>query len=533
MKSTLSSALNLFNFKLYLNSFVITLFFISALSNNAFGAKEITINNYNTHCAQCHGVNRLGLIGPALLPQNLHRLRKNKAINVISNGRAATQMPAFHDKLSQIEVKDLVEFIYTPLEKTPEWGLQQAKDSHIIHNAPQSLPQKPTFKAQMDNLFIVVELGDHHATLLNGDSFKPIHRFPTRFALHGGPKYGPQGRFVYFLSRDGWISKFDIYSLSYVAEIRAGINSRNLAVSHDGKYIMVANYLPHSLMILDAKDLTPIKEIKVENENAKSSRVSAVYTADPRSSFVVALKDIPEVWEINYENPPPLGFGEWVHDYREDSGEGGSEKLFPIRRIKTKGYLDDFFINQDYTQIAGTARDGQGQVVDLDLGKAVSALELPGMPHLSSAISWKYKGRSVMATPNITKGQVTIIDTQDWSIIKQIPTEGPGFFMRSHENSPYAWVDVFFGKNSDVMHVIDKQTLEIVKTLRPAPGKTSAHVEFTKSGDHALVSIWDMEGALVIYDAKTLKEIKRIPMKKPSGKYNVHNKLSRSAGTSH
>ncbi|MBC8180255.1 cytochrome C oxidase Cbb3, partial [candidate division KSB1 bacterium] len=184
-------------------------------------------------------------------------------------------------------------------------------------------------------------------------------------------------------------------------------------------------------------------------------------------------------------------------------------------------------------QIAGTARDGQGQVVDLDLGKAVSALELPGMPHLSSAISWKYKGRSVMATPNITKGQVTIIDTQDWSIIKQIPTEGPGFFMRSHENSPYAWVDVFFGKNSDVMHVIDKQTLEIVKTLRPAPGKTSAHVEFTKSGDHALVSIWDMEGALVIYDAKTLKEIKRIPMKKPSGKYNVHNKLSRSAGTSH
>jgi len=95
------------------------------------------------------------------------------------------------------------------------------------------------------------------------------------------------------------------------------------------------------------------------------------------------------------------------------------------------------------------------------------------------------------------------------------------------------WPLVIFGKNRDVMHIIDKNTLQIVKTLKPVPGKTSAHVEFTKNGSYALVSIWDKNGALIIYDAKTFKEVKRIPMKKPSGKYNVHNKLSRSAGTSH
>ncbi len=42
-----------------------------------------------------------------------------------------------------------------------------------------------------------------------------------------------------------------------------------------------------------------------------------------------------------------------------------------------------------------------------------------------------------------------------------------------------------------------------------------------------------MDGALVIYDAKTLQVVKRIPMKKPSGKYNVYNKITRSSGTSH
>jgi len=37
----------------------------------------------------------------------------------------------------------------------------------------------------------------------------------------------------------------------------------------------------------------------------------------------------------------------------------------------------------------------------------------------------------------------------------------------------------------------------------------------------------------IVYDAKTLEEIKRIPMKKPSGKYNVWNKTRYSEGTSH
>lgn len=91
----------------------------------------------------------------------------------------------------------------------------------------------------------------------------------------------------------------------------------------------------------------------------------------------------------------------------------------------------------------------------------------------------------------------------------------------------------FFGPDKDAVHVIDKATLEIIKTLRPAPGKTAAHVEFDRYGRYVLLSIWDMDGAVVVYDSKTLEEVKRIPMKKPSGKYNVYNKIYRSRGTSH
>ena len=483
---------------------------LALLTNFVYASADKTAESYQLHCASCHGANRLGGMGPALLPENLKRLRKKKASKVIANGRAATQMPAFTSKLSDKEIQSLVDYVYTPLTKIPSWGMSEIKESHLTHFKADSLSDKPVFKADMMNLFIVVELGDHHATLLDGDKFERIQRFKTRFALHGGPKYSPDGRYVYFASRDGWISKYDIYNLKTVAEVRAGINTRNVAVSGDGKTVLVGNYLPHNLVMLDADTLQPLKVIPVKADG-KSSRVSAVYTATPRHSFIAALKDIPEVWEIAYSKPN-----------------------FPIRKIKLTDYLDDFQFDQSYTHLMGAGRNAKnGQVIDLNIGRKVANLELTGLPHLGSGITWNYKGRPVMATPNIKKSEISIIDMTSWKTIKKIKTLGPGFFMRSHENSPYAWADVFFGPNKEAVHVIDKSTLEIVKTLKPSPGKNAAHVEFDRHGKHVLLSVWDMDGELIIYNADTLTEIKRIPMKKPSGKYNVFNKISRSAGTSH
>ncbi len=489
---------------------------------------------YRTHCAECHGPGRLGAMGPALLPENLHRLKRDRAAEVIRHGRPATQMPAFADKLDDAQVESLVDYIYTPLPRVPEWGMAQIRGSHKVLVDEAALPARPVHDADPMNLFVVVELGDHHATILDGDRFEPIHRLKTHYAVHGGPKYSPDGRFVYFSSRDGWVSRFDMWSLQVTAEVRAGINTRNLAVSADGRYVMVANYLPHSLVLLDARDLSPIRVIPVAGDDGTTSRVSAVYDAPPRHSFIAALKDIPEVWEISYADDPLPVYNGPMHDYRMDEGVARAGGRFPVRRIRLRDYLDDFFFDPAYRLLIGASRDaGKGQVIQLDLGRKIADLALDGMPHLGSGITWNYQGHPVLATPNLRKGEVTVIDMTDWHVIKRIRTDGPGFFMRSHENTPYAWVDVFFGPHRDEVHIIDKRTLEIVRTLRPVPGKTAAHVEFDKDGRHALLSIWDRDGAVIVYDAATFEEVKRLPMVKPSGKYNVHNKITRSAGTSH
>jgi mono/diheme cytochrome c family protein len=514
-----------------------------ATSFSAMAAEPAVL--YQQHCAVCHGPGRLGLTGPALLPESLARLRKPEAIKTIAEGRAATQMAGFADRLDKPEIAALADYIYTAVSPAPTLTEAEIKASRIVYHVAGSLPARPAplFKGvDMMNLFIVVETGDHHVTLLDGDKLEPIFRFPSRYALHGGPKFTPDGRHVFFASRDGWISKFDIWNLKLVAEIRAGINTRNVAVSADGKYLAVANYLPHTLVLLDA-DLNLLKVLEVWNkDHTESSRVSAVYDAAPRQSFVAALKDVPEVWEVSY-NPKaediPVGM---VHDFQYKEGAFVPGFLNPRRSFLSEP-LDDFFFTQNYAELMGSSREaGQGQVVNLDVRKKIADLKLPGMPHLGSGITWNYRppdatqDHRVMATPNLKEGLITVIDMTDWKTLKTIPTLGPGFFMRSHEDTPYAWTDSMMSKGRDTLQVIDKRTLEMVAQVRTDPGKTLAHVEFTRDGRYVLASLWERKadgGALIVFDAATFREVKRIPMDKPVGKYNLYNKIMRSEGTSH
>ena len=122
---------------------------------------------------------------------------------------------------------------------------------------PAYLPvAAPAFDGDPMNVFLVVETGDHHVSLLDGDRFTVLDRFPTPFAVHGGPKFTPDGRFVFIMSRDGWVQKYDLWSLAEVGRVRAGLNSRNIAISRDGRHLAVANYLPRTLTILSTGDLS-------------------------------------------------------------------------------------------------------------------------------------------------------------------------------------------------------------------------------------------------------------------------------------
>ncbi len=463
---------------------------------------------YQLHCASCHGGNRMGVMGPALIPETLQKMKAPEIQKVILDGRPATQMAGYSKELSSEEARALADYLLRPVEGKFSWTQKEidaSRETLVGQVAP-----KPVFQADPMNLFFVVSHGDHGLTVLDGDRFTTLAHFPMRPGLHGGVKYTPDGRFAFTTTRDGWVTKFDVWGLKKVAEVRAGLNARNIAVSGDGKYVAVANQLPHTLVILRTSDLGVARVVDLVEPMGRSSRASAVYSAPPRKTFVLALKDLPELWEIAWKD-------------------------FSVRRIPVEKPLDDFFFDHSYAHALAASRDSAGGfVVDLKAGKVVGSVELTGMPHLGSGILWRDGRDVVMATPNIKEGVVTAVNTTDWTVRGKVTTKGPGFFLRSHEKTPYAWVDNFMSKDfKDVVQVIDKKSLKVVKELQPRPGKVTAHVEFTRDGRYALLSVWDDDGALLVYDAKNFRLVREIPMKKPSGKYNVWNKTRLSEGTSH
>lgn len=501
---------------------------------SAFAGEE-PASLYAANCASCHGANRFGGSGPALVPESLARIRPEAVVKTIAEGRAATKMPSFGDALTTADIAALAEFLLAPPAVSPRWGEAEIAASLIVFDGNPPVT-RPVFQADPRNLFVVVEAGDHHATILDGDSFQPLTRFETRFALHGGPKFTPDGRHVFFMSRDGWVTKYDLWGLRKVSEVRAGLNSRNIAISADGRHLAVANYLPRTLVMLDTETLGVEKIFDVRSRGGESSRVSAVYQAPQRNSFIAALKDVPEIWEVATDPDAGAQFGGLVHSHEKGMEEAlpSSSGLFALRRIEVPEPLDDFFFDPDYRHLIGSSRDGNSaHVVNLNVGREIAVIPLPGMPHLGSGISWLWNGRPVVATPHLKDGAISIVDLTDWQVVKTIRTDGPGFFLRSHGNTPYVWADVSGGSANDRMHIIDKRTLEIVRTLVPEPGKPAAHVEFDRNGRHALLSIAATDGALLVIDAKTFETVKRLPMSKPSGKYNVWNKITFSAGTSH
>lgn len=249
------------------------------------------------------------------------------------------------------------------------------RGSRIVHHDSASLPSQPApvFNGvDMMNLFIVVDAGSHHVTVFDGDRWAAIHRFASRGALHGPPQFTPDGRYVFFASGEGWISKFDLWNLVLVAEIRAGLNTRNVAVSRDGKYLAVANELPHTLVFLDP-DFNLLKVLAVKDKNGKTnSRLSAVHDAAPRQSFVVALTDVPELWEISY-NPKiediPAGM---IHDFQYQEGAFIPGFLNPRRTFLSEP-LGDFFFTPGYDEVVGSSAEaGIGPVVNLDARKKIA-----------------------------------------------------------------------------------------------------------------------------------------------------------------
>jgi len=496
--------------------------------------------HYFQRCAGCHGVLRKGATGKNLEPENMLKKGQARLEKIISLGTEGG-MNNFDDLFTKQEIANLSTFIQMTPPVPPEMSLEQMRSHTKEYVAPKDYPAKPLHGRNWENFFVVIERDAGKAAIVDGDTKEVITHINTGYAVHviKGTEHHKTdhaedvGRFWYTIGRDGKVNKIDLWQTPdkmLVAETKMAYDARDIAVSGDGKYVIAGGYWPSHFVIMDAVTLNPLKVVSTRGYNTKGefineARVAAIYTTPNEPTFMVAVKELGQMWQVDYTDLDNLR----------------------IDQISSAEFLHDGFFDPTgrYFQIAANASNKM-VVVDTKERKLEAMIDVDTLPHPGPGANWlDEECGPVGGTTHLGVGLVSVwgndpIGNPDnaWELCYEVETDGAGAFIRTHETSQYVWADQLKHPEPEVqqsVQVFDKKTHEIVKTIRVTeePGKAALHMEFNQDGTEVWVSVWNRTdnknptGEIVVYDAKTLEEITRIKgLTTPTGKFNVYNRAN-------
>lgn len=494
---------------------------------------------YFQRCAGCHGVLRKGATGKNLEPKNTIKLGTKRLSRIIELGTDGG-MNNFDDIFSKKEIDLLSKYIQHEPPVPPEMSLALMKERHKVFIQPKDYPSKPMHGLNWKNFFLVIERDVGKIAIIDGDTKKIVTHIPTGYAVHvlktvehhDTLKAKDKGRFWYIMGRDGMMTKVDLWqkpSKMKVAQVQVAYDARDVAVSGDGKYVIGGGYWPPHFVILDAKTMMPLKVVSARGVNVdgnyvNESRVAAVYDTPMAPTWLVSMKELGQMWQVDYTDIDNL----------------------KMTKIDSAKYLHDGFYDPSgrYFQIAANASNKM-VVIDTVTQKLEAMIDVDKKPHPGPGANWNDpKCGPVSGTTHLGVGKVTLWGndpkghkSQAWKICAEIETDGAGVFIRTHPKSDYIWADQTKNPEPEIqqsIQVISKKTREIVKTIRltKKKGYAAVHIEFNADGSEVWVSIWNRadslkpNGEIVIFDAKSLKEINRVKgLYAPTGKFNVHNRV--------
>ncbi|MCP3867634.1 MAG: protein nirF [Gammaproteobacteria bacterium] len=352
------------------------------------------------------------------------------------------------------------------------------------------------------DLGIVVERAAGSLKVLDTTAHKVLFRVEGLGDLsHASAVYSRDGRYAYLFGRDGGLTKVDILCGNIVQRLVQGGNSIGGAISQDGKLVAVSNYDPGGVKIFRADDLSLVSDIPATpfTEDRRSKTVGLVDA--PGNRFAVSLYDTEESWIIDMNDPANPEIQRFT-----DIGRLPYDALItPDGRY----YITGLF-GQDGLSLLDLWHPEKGPRTILEnYGKGQEKLPVYKMPHLEG---WAIAGNRAFL-PAVGRHEVLVVRQGTWKILDQIPVHGQPVFVMARPDGRQIWVNFAF-PNNDTIQVIDTETLEITKTLKPGGG--TLHMEFTPRGEEVWISVRDKD-EVQVYDTQNLELIHRLPADKPSG----------------
>ncbi len=318
---------------------------------------------------------------------------------------------------------------------------------------------------------------------------------------HASIVYSRDQRYGYVFGRDGGLTKVDLIGGKIVKRVIQAGNSIGGAISEDGALVAVSNYEPGGVRIFDAATLDPIAEIPaIYGSEGKRSKVVGLTDA-PGRRFVFSLYDAGEIWiaDLSDHNKPA------VIRFRDVGRQPYDALVTDDGRYYVAGLFGEdglALLDLWHTEL-GVKRIMNGY------GRGERALPVYKMPHLEG---WAMAGDRAFL-PAVGRHEVLVVSRDDWSEVGRVAVHGQPVFVMARPDGRHVWVN-FAHPNNDTLQVIDTESLEIVRTLKP--GKAVLHMEFTPRGENVWVSVRD-EDRVEIYDTRTFKRLETLNADKPSG----------------
>jgi len=467
---------------------------------------------YEKECQGCHGPIHQGGVGSDLRPAALKAKNREMLTERILHGVENTAMPAWNSSFSADDASGMVDWLMdwkNTVELTLD--LDEVKKTWQKLADVDALAKKYPKPTEVKSVLDITFATERDASLvdfIDSTTGKVLSRHKAGFAVHVTVTNKMNPRYAYSISRSGRLTMFDIGAPGQpaVASVQVGQESRGLAVSPDGKYVIAGNYNPGGAVLCDAMTLEPLKAFDTSrvidpDGQIGPSRVAALADTPYGPYFGMALKDGGHTYIIDYSKPnfPIVGdvpnIGKVLHDVflNEDEGE-------------------DF---GRYFMIASQGSDVIG-IVDFkekNLAAKVHTGE-KSKPHPGQGSSWYSKGqkKQLHATVSMNIGSVVIWDS-NWKVVKKVETAGGGLFIGTAHHTPYLWADCVLAKPDmyNEVHLINKDTLETDRIIKV--GKTKGQLIDAKT--KKVLQEWDATQyeavAVNEVDSKISKE-KLLPM---------------------
>lgn len=311
---------------------------------------------------------------------------------------------------------------------------------------------------------------------------------------HASAVFSRDGRYAYVFGRDGGLTKVDLLRARVVKRVVQSGNAIGGAISQDGRLVAVANYSPGGIRIFDSDTLELLADVPT------GSKVVGIADA-PGERFVFSLFEAGEIWIV-------------------DASDARHPRVTRLRHVGRQPY-DGLITPDGRYYVAGLFGEDGLVMVDLwaerpsarrvleGYGRGEAPLPVYKMPHMRG---WALAGHRLFL-PAVGRHELLVVDTDTWREVGRIPVHGQPVFAVAEPDGRRLWVNFAFPQNG-VVQVVDTQALRVVHELRP--GRAVMHLEFTPRGEHVWVSSRD-DNVVVVYDTRTLAEVARLPVEKPSG----------------